>query len=271
MRRGRNQPSPSISSIDSQEELSSGDDMEDELDDTLNPDVDELDDDLDDDLDNMIEDTLDVQSPSPEDTRKRSNKRKKPVYEEFGSDDEEEDYEVVTNRPMTKRQRAKMNNEGPEEFLELPMDTGKKKNILTQEEQTLRRSEVARRRKNQSIQRAEKDKEDTINRLLKKQASKSRKIIKDDGTDEKDGKTSSRPTQPDSLRYTSTREGNLLMIPTTVKLEDVFGQIAREPRQKTIPICAVKGCGQTKKYTGIKSGKAACSLEHYKKVEVGGK
>lgn len=40
----------------------------------------------------------------------------------------------------------------------LTLDTGKKKNILTEEEQTLRRSEVARRRKNQSIQRAEKDK-----------------------------------------------------------------------------------------------------------------
>ena len=38
------------------------------------------------------------------------------------------------------------------------IDSGKKKNILTEEEQTLRRSEVARRRKNQSIQRAEKDK-----------------------------------------------------------------------------------------------------------------
>lgn len=40
----------------------------------------------------------------------------------------------------------------------LTLDTGKKKHVLTEEEQTLRRSEVARRRKNQSIQRAEKDK-----------------------------------------------------------------------------------------------------------------
>jgi hypothetical protein len=37
------------------------------------------------------------------------------------------------------------------------LDSGKKKH-LTAEEQALRRSEVARRRKNQSIQRAEKDK-----------------------------------------------------------------------------------------------------------------
>lgn len=86
--------------------------------------------------------------------------------------------EVVPSRPLTKRQRAKLNEGASEDYLELPMgkrtsfyyrnstfvsahaslpDSGKKKH-LTAEEQALRRSEVARRRKNQSIQRAEKDK-----------------------------------------------------------------------------------------------------------------
>lgn len=48
------------------------------------------------------------------------------MYEELGSDvdDQFSDTEVVTNRPLTKRQRAKLNNEGSEQFLELPM--GKK-------------------------------------------------------------------------------------------------------------------------------------------------
>jgi hypothetical protein len=41
--------------------------------------------------------------------------------------------------------------------LSLVIETGKKRHI-TEEEAALRKSEVARRRKNQSIQRAEKDK-----------------------------------------------------------------------------------------------------------------
>lgn len=41
--------------------------------------------------------------------------------EEEEEDDEGDDLEVVSNRPLTKRQRAKFNNEGPDEFLELPM------------------------------------------------------------------------------------------------------------------------------------------------------
>lgn len=97
------------------------------------------------------------------------------------SDDEEldSDLEILRNQPMTKRQRAKHNKEEPEEYLELPMgktlekntcsgtttltrhiyfvETGKKRQF-TEEEAALRKSEVARRRKNQSIQRAEKDK-----------------------------------------------------------------------------------------------------------------
>jgi hypothetical protein len=92
------------------------------------------------------------------------------------SDEEMSETEVVANRPLTKRQRAKLNDGAEEDYLELPMgtsmllirllhthtnlillDSGKKKH-LTAEEQALRRSEVARRRKNQSIQRAEKDK-----------------------------------------------------------------------------------------------------------------
>ncbi|KAI9490445.1 PAPA-1-like conserved region-domain-containing protein [Zychaea mexicana] len=149
------------------------------------------------------------------------------VYEEPDSDDDEDedDYEVVSNRPLTKRQRAKLENNTPEYFLELPMESGKKKH-LTEEEQTLKRSEVARRRKNQSIQRAEKDKEDTINRLLKKQASKSRRIIKDDAGDEKESGSARRSAlarDPNSLQYVSNAKGSFLSIPTTISVDQIFG------------------------------------------------
>ena len=101
-----------------------------------------------------------------------------------------------------------------------------RKKHLTEEEQTLKRSEVARRRKNQSIERAEKDKQDTINRLLKKQASKSRRVIKDDGTDEKESGTAGRvavPKDPNALHYISNSKGNFLSIPTSISAEQVFG------------------------------------------------
>lgn len=46
------------------------------------------------------------------------------AYEEYDSEeDEEETLEVVSNRPLTKRQRAKLNNDTTEEYLELPMGT----------------------------------------------------------------------------------------------------------------------------------------------------
>lgn len=41
--------------------------------------------------------------------------------DEEEEEDEGDDLEVVSNRPLTKRQRAKFNNEEPDEFLELPM------------------------------------------------------------------------------------------------------------------------------------------------------
>ncbi|KAI7882901.1 hypothetical protein K492DRAFT_175824 [Lichtheimia hyalospora FSU 10163] len=293
MKRGHDDPESPLSSLDSQEELSE-EELEDELDDDIvNPEVDELGDmEEDDDLDDLSDE---VQSPMPESSKKRKSvKRKRPVYQEPNSDedmeemdedegveeeqeveeeeeednddDELDDLEVVSNRPLTKRQRAKFNNDGPEEFLELPMDSGKKKNILTEEEQTLRRSEVARRRKNQSIQRAEKDKEDTINRLLKKQASKSRKVIKDDANEEKDTKAPKRVMPPDTIKYVNDAKGSVLMIPSIVAVEQVFGHPPRKSSSSP-SICQVDGCNASKKYVASKSGKAVCSLEHYKLVE----
>ncbi|KAG1382588.1 hypothetical protein G6F61_002132 [Rhizopus arrhizus] len=209
----------------------------------------------------------------------RNNKRKKPVIEEDSEDgfseeeeeeeggigeeneeEEEEEEEVFQNKPMTKRQRAKLNREEPEDYLQLPMDTGKKKS-LTEEEEQLRKSEVARRRKNQSIQRAEKDKADTINRLLKKQASKAKRAIED--TEETVQKKQSDPKQ---LNYVHNLNGSRLSIPSAYTIEQVFNNIKR-PEPLPTKTCQVEGCSNHRKYTAKKSGKSVCSLEHYKLVE----
>ncbi|KAI8375735.1 PAPA-1-like conserved region-domain-containing protein [Choanephora cucurbitarum] len=172
---------------------------------------------------------------------------------------------------MTKRQRAKAYQEIPEEYLELPMDTGKKKQ-LTEEEEQLKKSEVARRRKNQSIQRAEKDKADTINRLLKKQASKSKRVIEDNAEEKETAHEKlKRLEDPNRLRYINTAQGSQLNIPTVFTLDKVFGTPVPQTQQPTLSSvkqCQVEGCLKTRKYTAKKSGKFVCSLEHYKMVEV---
>lgn len=43
------------------------------------------------------------------------------AIEQESEEDFSDDAEIVRNRPMTKRQRAKVYQEIPEEFLELPM------------------------------------------------------------------------------------------------------------------------------------------------------
>jgi INO80 complex subunit B len=95
---------------------------------------------------------------------------------------------------------------------------------LTQEEEQLRKSEVARKRKNQSIQRAEKDKADTINRLLKKQASKSKKIIDETEDKESAHEKLKRLEDPNRLRYINTSTGSQLCIPSVFNIEQIFGQ-----------------------------------------------
>ncbi|KAF1804758.1 PAPA-1-like conserved region-domain-containing protein [Mucor lusitanicus] len=203
-----------------------------------------------------------------------SNKRKKPAIPESDEDEEaifsdDDGAEILRNKPMTKRQRAKVNQEIPEEYLELPMDTGKKKH-LTQEEEQLKRSEVARRRKNQSIQRAEKDKADTINRLLKKQASKSKRIIDDAEDKETPHEKLMRLEDPNRIRYTNTAEGSRLNIPSVFTVEQIFGSnatVASSPPNPSPKTCQVDGCSKNRKYTAKRSGKFVCSLEHYKVVE----
>ncbi|QNP98370.1 INO80 complex subunit 2 [Yarrowia lipolytica] len=75
---------------------------------------------------------------------------------------------------MTNRQKSMLRDEkGPsnEDFLQLPANSRQQK-ILSQEEQALKRTELARRRKNLSERKLEEEKMDTLNKLLYKQPKK---------------------------------------------------------------------------------------------------
>lgn len=130
--------------------------------------------------------------------------------------------------------------------------------------------------------------------MLKKQASKSKKAIKDDGGDGTDsvvgdnGRQQSRmPENPTQIRYVNNKAGSLLSIPSTMNINDVIASskyvtgvslydnwaktnvslFNRKTDLKKVISCAVKGCGQPKKYLTSKSRKPVCSLDHYHTIE----
>ncbi|KAJ1956357.1 INO80 complex subunit B [Linderina pennispora] len=173
---------------------------------------------------------------------------------------------------MTRRQRARLTHDYAEELMELPTEA--KKTKFSVEEMALRKSEQARRRKFQSMQREEQLKNDTINRLLNKQTSKGRNKV-----DEPETRSASEEPGVDThdmIRYRQkcakvgkgkhgepVRVQRLLQLPKNTAVNDVFPMSAKDsayPPQ--LPKCAVKGCDREKKYRV--NDQAACSLEHWR-------
>jgi len=95
------------------------------------------------------------------------------------------------------------------------------KKHLTAEEHAMRRAEMARRRKNLSEKRNEEEKQDTINRLLKKQAPKRRGKIsraeefeaEADQDDEVRREPDEKPPNPLFVRWVSNKDGIKLGVP----------------------------------------------------------
>ncbi|RIA78786.1 PAPA-1-like conserved region-domain-containing protein, partial [Glomus cerebriforme] len=165
---------------------------------------------------------------------------------------------------LTKRQRAKLNENYQQDLLQLPMEPMKKKH-MTEEEIALKKSEIARRRKHQSIQRAEQDKMDTINRLLKKQTTKRRTKDQDD-TDSVHNDSSNAGLLPlSSFHYVNNAEGATLSIPIGVEIPIQFEKGPKYP--PPVPNCAFPGCNVPKKYRSIKTFEYACSMDHLHKLE----
>ncbi|KAJ1974850.1 INO80 complex subunit B [Dimargaris xerosporica] len=160
---------------------------------------------------------------------------------------------------MTKRQRAMVSSDRKEELLELPQES-KRKN-LTEEEIALRRSENTRRRKFQSMKRMEQDQADTINRLLKKQASKRSK--KDDADQEASANETVEP--PTDIRLTVRPDCTYLQLPPDFQLISPLAQTSYPP---ATPSCSLVGCLEPKKYTHPVKAFHACSLAHYQKLMV---
>ncbi|CAG8457124.1 5851_t:CDS:2 [Paraglomus occultum] len=202
----------------------------------------------------------------------RAELNRRSIYndDEYSPGDSSSSTPIAGSRIMTKRQRAKLNENYQPDLLQLPMAESTRKKHLTEEEIALRKSEIARRRKHQSIQRAEQDKMDTINRLLKKQNTKRRSKDQDD-IDNQEGQSNTArklpppPPLPTSYRYINSKEGSLLSIPIGYECPIPFIKEIRYP--PPIPPCSVPGCSNPKKYRSAKTHENACSMEHLKLID----
>lgn len=138
-----------------------------------------------DDEDEIVEEDAFEEDEGTNDKEEEEEEEENEEEEERGGGDYDEDETTPDFTKMTARQRARKFDIDDGPLLELPAT--KKKAQLTEEEQQLRREELARRRKNMSVRRLEEEKQETLDKLLKKRASRSRKTIVDDTGNDTDG------------------------------------------------------------------------------------
>ncbi|KAK2016578.1 hypothetical protein LZ32DRAFT_601392 [Colletotrichum eremochloae] len=108
---------------------------------------------------------------------------------------------------MTRRQRARFEDE-PQQYMKLSDEVQAKK-VFTAEELSMRRLEMARRRRNLSDKRNEEVKMETINKLLKKQAPKTK------GKGVSDDTPNSESQKPDVafVRWVNSKKGSVVAVP----------------------------------------------------------
>ncbi|KAI1471967.1 PAPA-1-like conserved region-domain-containing protein [Daldinia caldariorum] len=110
---------------------------------------------------------------------------------------------------MTKRQRARFEENG-DSLMKLSDEVQAKKHF-TAEELSMRRAEMARRRRNLSEKRNEEVKMETINKLLKKQAPKTNRKSQLAGEQTPD--VESRKPNPIFVRWVSNKDGSRVAVP----------------------------------------------------------
>jgi Ino eighty subunit 2 len=112
---------------------------------------------------------------------------------------------------MTKRQRARF-EDAPQEYMKLSDEVQVKKHF-TAEELSMRRQEMARRRRNLSDKRNEEVKMETINKLLKKQAPKVNRKAAAAAAAAEAGDDGAQRANPLFVRWTSNKAGVTVSVP----------------------------------------------------------
>ncbi|XP_011505997.1 PREDICTED: INO80 complex subunit B [Ceratosolen solmsi marchali] len=174
---------------------------------------------------------------------------------------EEVDDELKKIKPkdpklMTARQRAMFErktdtepNSSMEQLMSLP--TGYKEKVMTAE--AIQKAALkSLKRKQLADEKREKDKKKTMERLLKKQESKTSKVVTK-------GKVSKR--QVPLITYKITTEGSSISLPPGEQFPLAATKV-QEPLYSTL--CGVSSCANPKKYSCSKTGIPICSLTCYK-------
>ncbi|KAJ4402348.1 hypothetical protein N0V85_005325 [Neurospora sp. IMI 360204] len=124
---------------------------------------------------------------------------------------------------MTARQRAKV-GVASHEYMKLSDEVQAKK-VFTAEELSMRRAEMARRRRNLSEKRNEEVKMETINKLLKKQAPKTnRKAALLNGDETPAGDAGPPKADPTFVRWINNKSGSRIAVPEDM-LAGTVGQV----------------------------------------------
>ncbi|KAF5604938.1 uncharacterized protein FSUBG_6667 [Fusarium subglutinans] len=143
-----------------------------------------------------------------------------------GDDDDEDDDEdgnpgeSIDLTKMTKRQRARFEDDNAHQYMKLSDEVQAKK-VFTAEELSMRRQEMARRRRNLSEKRNEEVKMETINKLLKKQAPKINRKAAAAGAG---GSEDSNKPDPVFVRWVSNKTGVRVAV-TEEMLDSPAGQV----------------------------------------------
>ncbi|XP_063238655.1 INO80 complex subunit B isoform X2 [Bacillus rossius redtenbacheri] len=176
-------------------------------------------------------------------------------------DDELKKIKLKDPKLMTARQRAmlvrKSDKEpgvGGEQLLALP--SGLKEKVMTAE--AIQKAQLkSQRRKQLADEKREKDKKKTMERLLKKQECKGAK-----------GGQRVRATGRLGPRvlYRSCAEGISVSLPPGVDFPLQHAVSRTPPRAQ---LCAVEGCGNARKYSCSRTGAPLCSLQCYRRHQLG--
>ncbi|XP_021917172.1 INO80 complex subunit B isoform X2 [Zootermopsis nevadensis] len=159
---------------------------------------------------------------------------------------------TARQRAMFERKTDKEPSPGGEQLLALP--SGYKEKVMTAE--AIQKAALkSQKRKQLADEKREKDKKKTMERLLKKQESKS-------------GKSSNRSRsarkQVPRVTYHNTVDGISISLPSGVDFS-LHSQTTTE-KSVLVPVpCGVEGCTNMKKYCCSKTGLPLCSLECYQK------
>ncbi|KAK2671094.1 hypothetical protein RAB80_013516 [Fusarium oxysporum f. sp. vasinfectum] len=137
--------------------------------------------------------------------------------------------ESVDLTKMTKRQRARFEDDNAHQYMKLSDEVQAKK-VFTAEELSMRRQEMARRRRNLSEKRNEEVKMETINKLLKKQAPKINRKAAAAGAG---GLEDSNKPDPVFVRWVSNKNGVRVAV-TEEMLDSPAGQVFK-PASKLTP------------------------------------